>query len=151
MDSVEKIVKEMRRSCIATSIVGAKVVVRFSDRLEALMKEPVASIATHEAIAKYGYTQSIVVYGEPLPQGTTLYTAPPSSLEDELADALRRVSAYVPMQRIACNGLKCREPWCESCNDDETVEGALEDASTDLTILRKVLAKYDAMRKNNNG
>lgn len=37
---------------------------------------------------------------------------------DELLDTLKEVLPWVVTQEVACNGLKCREAVCQSCNSD---------------------------------
>lgn len=59
----------------------------------------------------------------------------------ELLEALELAIQYVPMQVIACNGLKCREPWCESCCGYEEARDAVEKAQKDLANIRAAITK----------
>ena len=59
----------------------------------------------------------------------------------ELYEALEYAIQWIPMQVIACNGLKCREPHCESCNSEEEAEAAVQQAAKELDICRAALAK----------
>ncbi|GEM_PF-6860577 len=59
----------------------------------------------------------------------------------ELYEALEHAIQWIPMQVIACNGLKCREPHCESCSGEEEAEAAVQQAAKELDICRAALAK----------
>lgn len=47
-------------------------------------------------------------------------------LVSKLLEALKSVLPHVVTQVVACSGLKCREPVCQSCNPD--AEAAAEEA-----------------------
>ena len=54
-----------------------------------------------------------------------------------LRDALDGVLPWVVTQEVACQGMKCREPVCMSCNSDS--EEAAERASTAYQAAREAL------------
>lgn len=59
----------------------------------------------------------------------------------DLYAALEKAVQYIPTQRIACNGLKCREPHCESCSPEEDVQDALDKAQVELRECLSALSK----------
>jgi hypothetical protein len=70
-----------------------------------------------------------------------------------LLDAIKGVLPYVVTQVIACNGLKCREPICESCSiePEEAAQRACDAYSISNTALnataestQRWLEKHDA-------
>lgn len=63
------------------------------------------------------------------------------SAAPELHYALKAVINYIPCGVVYCQGDKCREPWCGSCNPEEEAEEAIEKAVRDLQMARIALAK----------
>lgn len=58
---------------------------------------------------------------------------------DELLEALQLVLPWVVTQEVACNGLKCREKVCQSCNSES--EAAAERACAAYYIATTAIAK----------
>lgn len=75
-----------------------------------------------------------------------LYANPQLSRTAELEDKVKRLSemllrimGHTVIQVVACNGLKCREPVCESCSFD--AEEAAQKAANDVGEARALLAE----------
>lgn len=60
----------------------------------------------------------------------------------QLIALLRKITGYAVTQVVACNGLKCREPLCESCSFD--AEEAAQKAAKDVGDALKLIADMEA-------
>ena len=58
-------------------------------------------------------------------------------------EAIECVLPWVVTQVVACNGLKCREPVCESCSSD--ADEAAERACAAYKTAQEALAKLDSL------
>ena len=43
---------------------------------------------------------------------------------------------YVPLQVMSCEGHKCDEPWCTSCNTEDDAREAVDEANAVLQRVR---------------
>jgi len=59
----------------------------------------------------------------------------------ELYDELKKAIRYIPEEVMYCNGMKCRETWCGSCNDEDDAEMEVGAAQARLRKIRAALAK----------
>jgi hypothetical protein len=61
----------------------------------------------------------------------------------ELVEALKLLMPLVVTDAFGCNGDKCRQAWCWSCNSEEYAESAANSNRVALDSVKKVLAKWD--------
>ena len=55
-------------------------------------------------------------------------------------EALKKLIQHTPSQTIPCNGVKCRERWCYSCNTEEDAERAIQEVFEDCAEAGKALS-----------
>ena len=60
-----------------------------------------------------------------------------------LTKLLTECAQYVPLNMMECNGHKCREPWCASCNDEADAQEAVDEANAVLQRVRSALAEKE--------
>lgn len=69
-----------------------------------------------------------------------------------LVEALSGVLPYVVTQEVACHGMKCREPVCQSCSSDSDIAAqkacdAYAKASQTISANSEAVAAWEAERK----
>lgn len=57
-----------------------------------------------------------------------------------LTELLTECAQYIPLNVMECNGQKCHEPWCASCNDESDALEAVDVANAFLQRVRSALA-----------
>lgn len=65
-------------------------------------------------------------------------------VNERLLEALKTVLPWVVSQEVACNGLKCREAVCMSCNPDS--EDASQQASDACAVAAAAIAAAEAQQ-----
>lgn len=72
------------------------------------------------------------------------YASPPPAADvQELVEALKLLMPLVVTDAFGCNGDKCRQAWCWSCNGEEYAESAANSNRVALDSVKKVLAKWE--------
>lgn len=66
-----------------------------------------------------------------------------------LLDALKNVLPWVVTQEVACNGLKCREAVCMSCDSDS--EANAEKAAQAYAVANQAIAAAEAQEPDCDG
>ena len=115
MDSIGKIVEEMRKYTKYWGEPPDFIVDGWADRIEALMKEHVAEIIAHDTAADVWWQKPVY----DIPIGTKLFAAPPASTQD-LDDFLSQVQARV----IELGHMPPAWPTSERDGTDDPVESA---------------------------
>lgn len=105
-------------------------------------QEPVAEIRTEDVGHPYNAMRVAVhFFSEVPPVGTKFYTAPPSrEVPVEWVEVMRGLVECARDELVRCEGMKCREPNCISCNDEQEALSSIERSREFTSRARALLA-----------